>query len=61
MLRRLLIILALLGTALAEVKAQYEPSFSHYWAMQTAYNPAAAGRENMLNVDAAYNMTLTGF
>ena len=53
--------MALLGTALAEVKAQYEPSFSHYWAMQTAYNPAAAGRENMLNVDAAYNMTLTGF
>lgn len=59
--QRLLFILTLLGAALAEVKAQYDPSFSHYWAMQTAYNPAAAGKESRVNVDIAYNMTLTGF
>lgn len=59
--QRLLLILTLLGAALAEVKAQYDPSFSHYWAMQTAYNPAAAGKESKVNVDVAYNMTLTGF
>lgn len=59
--QRLLFILTLLGAALAEMKAQYDPSFSHYWAMQTAYNPAAAGKESKVNVDVAYNMTLTGF
>lgn len=59
--QRLLFILTLLGAALAEVRAQYDPSFSHYWAMQTAYNPAAAGKESKVNVDVAYNMTLTGF
>ena len=42
-------------------RAQYDPSFSHYWAMETSFNPAAAGKESKLNVAAAYNMTLAGF
>jgi len=46
---------------LLEVGAQYDPSFSHYWAMETSFNPAAAGKEQKLNVTGAYNMTLTGF
>jgi type IX secretion system PorP/SprF family membrane protein len=41
--------------------AQQEPSFSHYWAMETSYNPAAAGKESKLNIAGAYAMTLTGF
>ena len=40
--------------------AQQEPSFSHYWAMETSYNPAAAGKESKLNIAGAYAMTLTG-
>ena len=60
MLRRLaLLVVVLLG--LLEVRAQYDPSFSHYWAMETSFNPAAAGKESKLNVTGAYNMTLTGF
>ena len=47
--------------ACSEVSAQYDPSFSHYWAMQTAYNPAAAGKQDMLNISAAYNMSMMGF
>ena len=43
------------------MRAQYDPSFSHYWAMETSYNPAAAGKTSLLNVSAAYNMTLAGF
>ena len=43
------------------VRAQYDPAFSHYWALETAYNPAAAGKSPLLNVAAAYNMTLAGF
>ena len=54
-------ILALLMAAFAQVKAQYEPSFSHYWAMETSFNPAAVGKQDKINVDVAYNMSLLGF
>ena len=43
------------------VRAQQEPSFSHYWAMEPSFNPAAAGKESKINVVGAYAMTLTGF
>jgi type IX secretion system PorP/SprF family membrane protein len=46
---------------LLEARAQYDPSFSHYWAMVPAYNPAAAGKDAKLNIAGVYNMTLTGF
>lgn len=41
--------------------AQYDASFSHYWAMEPSFNPAAVGKEMKINVAAAYNNTLTGF
>lgn len=47
--------------ASAEARAQYEPSFSHYWTMATAYNPAAVGKQDKINVTGAYNMSLVGF
>ena len=43
------------------MRAQYDPSFSHYWAMESSYNPATVGKTQLLNVSAAYNMTLAGF
>lgn len=61
MFRRSLWILAFCVTLFWEAKAQYDPSFSHYWATETAFNPAAVGKQNILNVAIAYNMTLTGF
>ena len=60
MFRRFCILLIVLS-AVRTVQAQYDPSFSHYWAMETAFNPAAAGKQSLLNVAAAYNMTLAGF
>jgi type IX secretion system PorP/SprF family membrane protein len=60
-LRRNLWILALCVVAFTEVRAQYDPSFSHYWAMETAYNPAAVGKQSKVNIDVAYNMSLVGF
>ena len=60
MLRRIAIISTVLFAVLA-ARAQYDPSFSHYWAMETSFNPAAVGKESKLNVSGAYNMTLTGF
>lgn len=43
------------------VRAQYDPVFSHYWALEPMYNPAAVGKEQKINVAAGYAMTLTGF
>ena len=44
-----------------EARAQYDPSFSHYWTMQTSFNPAAVGKQEKINVTAAYAMSLVGF
>ncbi len=54
-------LLAVLVTAVSTVRAQYDPNFSHYWAMESSFNPAAAGKESKLNIVGAYSMALTGF
>ena len=61
MLRRSLLILAVLFVACYEARAQYDPSLSHYWAIQTAYNPAAVGKQDKININATYSMSLLGF
>ncbi len=57
---KIILILACLFT-LFRAQAQQEPSFAHYWAMETSFNPAAAGKQPLINVTGAYAMTLTGF
>jgi type IX secretion system PorP/SprF family membrane protein len=59
--KRYLLLFVVLLALLPESQAQYDPSFSHYWATETSFNPAAAGKDPKLNVSGAYNMTLTGF
>ncbi|MBQ8486324.1 MAG: PorP/SprF family type IX secretion system membrane protein [Prevotella sp.] len=59
--KRHLLLFVVLLALMPEARAQYDPSFSHYWAMETAFNPAAAGKDPKMNVYGAYNMTLTGF
>ena len=58
---RIIAVWLLLLAASLEVHAQYDPSFSHYWAMEPSYNPAAAGKQEKVNVAIAYNMSMTGF
>lgn len=41
--------------------AQYDVLFSHYFDMETSFNPAAAGKQSKLNITAAYAMDLAGF
>ena len=41
--------------------AQYDVSFSHYWAMEPSFNPASAGKEEKLNIAGAYAIQLAGF
>lgn len=60
-LRRSLLILAQLLVASLKVAAQYDPSYSHYWAMPTSFNPGAVGIQEKINVTGAYNMSLVGF
>jgi len=60
-LRRNLLIWVLLLTACLETQAQYDPSFSHYWAMEPSFNPATVGKQDKINIVGAYNMALTGF
>ena len=46
---------------LLQAKAQYDPSFAHYWAMEPSFNPAAVGKQSKINAALAYNITFAGF
>ena len=59
--RRKLVMLGLVLMAARTVSAQQDVSFAHYWAMEPSYNPAAVGKESVINATAAYAMSMTGF
>ena len=59
--KRLGVILVLMWLGMVSAMAQQEPSFSHYWAMEPSFNPAAVGKESKINVTGAYAMTMVGF
>lgn len=61
MLKRVFLISAWVCCFVSTARAQYDVSFSHYWAMEPSFNPAAVGKDMKMNVAAAYNNTLTGF
>lgn len=42
-------------------KAQYDPAFTHFWMVESQYNPAAVGNSNLLRAVGAYNAQLTGY
>lgn len=58
-MKRLLCIGLLLVTLGA--RAQFDVAFTNYWALESFYNPAATGLNEMLNVQGAYSMQMTGF
>ena len=47
--------------ALVKADAQYDPSLSHYFDLETGFNPAAAGKQNLVNIAAAYALDMAGF
>ena len=61
MLKRVFLISAWVCCFVSTARAQYDVSFSHYWAMGPSFNPAAVGKDMKINVAVAYNNTLTGF
>ena len=60
MFRRIIIITALLLLTVNVVRAQYDPSYSHYFSMEPSFNPASVGKENVLNVVGAYALDFAG-
>lgn len=60
MFRKFIILCVVLMEALI-ARAQYDPSFSHYFDMEPSYNPAAVGKQAKLNVAAAYALDMAGF
>lgn len=44
-----------------QARAQYDVAFSHYFDMETSFNPAAAGRHDNINFTAAFALDMAGF
>lgn len=59
--KRLTTIIIIALCTVVEVRAQYDPSFTHYFDMEPSYNPASVGKEAKLNVVGAYAMSFMGF
>lgn len=59
--RRLIVIVAAWALAAVTADAQYDASFSHYWDLETYYNPAAAGKESKLNITGVYALDFAGY
>lgn len=55
------VILLVLWFVPSEMKAQYDVSFSHYFDMEPSFNAAAVGKDDKLNVSAAYALDMAGF
>ena len=54
-------IISILCFVTLTVRAQYDVSFSHYWAMEPSFNPAAVGKEAKLNITGAYAIQMAGY
>jgi type IX secretion system PorP/SprF family membrane protein len=53
--------LSILLLATSRAGAQYDVSFSHYWDLEPYFNPGAVGKQQKLNIAAAYAMSFAGF
>ncbi len=61
MLIRKILFAVVLAVAPVIAKAQYDVPFAHYWVMEPYFNPGSVGKEQKLNVAAAYAMNFVGF
>ena len=61
MFRHQIVTIVLLFGVICGTSAQQDVSFAHYWAMETSFNPAAAGKQKLINVTGAYAMSMVGF
>ena len=59
--KRFFFIVVVLVIVATKVRGQYDPSFAHYWALESSFNPAAIGKTSLINVTGAYAMSMAGF
>ena len=59
--RRIIILCLTLFMGVLGAKAQYDPSFSHYFDMEPSFDPASVGKQSQLNVAAAYALSMVGY
>lgn len=59
--KRFVIISIIAVVTAGKAVAQYDASFSHYWAMESFFNPAAVGKVDQLNVVGAYGLSFAGY
>ena len=55
------VITLVLAMLVLNARAQYDPSFSHYFDMEPSFNAASVGKETKLNITAAYAIQMAGF
>ena len=60
-LNKILLLTILLLCCSVQLKAQFDAHFSHYWALQSYFNPAGIGLSDRMNVVGTYSSQLTGF
>lgn len=59
-MKRLLLIL-MVAMSVLRTMAQDDVAFTNFWQFQSFYNPAAAGRSALLDINGAYRMEMLGF
>ncbi len=57
----LIMVLVLSMASSVESSAQPDPSFTHFWMVETQYNPAAAGNSELLRGIGVYNAQFAGY
>lgn len=61
MQKRVFIIIGLVIGLATAARAQYDPSFSHYFDMEPSFNAGAVGKQSKLNIVGAYALDFAGF
>lgn len=58
--KRLILLLGVVVCAVATVRAQFDPQIGQYMYLPTAYNPAAAGEDDLMKIVGMHRMQFTG-
>ena len=56
-----IVIISILLLCSLNVCAQYDVAFAHYFDMEPEFNPAAAGKQDKVNITGAYALDMAGF
>lgn len=60
-MNKYLLLTALLLCCGVQLRAQFDAHFSHYWALQSCFNPASIGTAGRMNIAGTYSSQMTGF